>query len=203
MYEPHASARRTGTPASPSNGLEESLVLAACPSAARCSRWLVRVELPRWGLTHLAPTIETLAGDLVDQIVQTIGPIEPPAAWTDNQDVPMIRCVLWSDSGLAGLRVWDPTHYVIPSVASASLYPSVQWGHSRTDPRGKWSWFQVPITVGQPDPTAPHTIPIPRVETGAQPVAHNTGGFQRVQPRQQAAFEPRNDRYYGVQLSTS
>src|SRR5258705_463048 len=98
-YEPHANAWRTSNNASTSHGgMEESLVLAACPSAARCSRWLVRVELPRWGLTHLAPTIETLAGELVDQIVQTIGPIEPPTAWADNQDVPMIRCVLWSDS---------------------------------------------------------------------------------------------------------
>jgi hypothetical protein len=181
--------------------MEESLVLAACPSAASCSKWLVRVELSRWGLSHLAPTMETLAGELVDQIVLTIGPIEPPSAWADNQDVPMIRCVLWSDSGLAGVRVWDPTLLVIPSPPSMALFPSVQWGHSRTEPVGKWTWFQLPVTLGQPDPTAPHTIPIPRDDTGGGypggAAGPGTGGFSRI------AHDGRSDRYYGVELTAN
>lgn len=208
-YEPHATGWRTSPTAPMSHGgmTEESLVLAACPSAARCSRWLIRVELPRWGLDHLAPTIETLTGDLVDQIVQTIGPVAPPAAWADNEDVPMIRCVLWSDSGLAGVRIWDPTPLVIPRLASVSLYPSVQWGSSRTDPAGKWTWFQLPVTLGRPDPNAPRTVPIPVVpnDTGVQPAlgthGGTTGGFRRLSDPYRGGSTP--DQHFGVQLTTN
>ena len=92
----------------------------------------------------------------------------------------MIRCVLWSESGMAGVRVWDPTPLAIPAVPSGSLYPSVQWGWSRTQPLGKWSWFQLPVTLAAPDPTAPLTTPIPRIVEPVRPPV--TGGFPRLSP---------------------
>lgn len=223
-FEQAAPAWRTGMSApSSAAGMEESLVLAACPSAARCSKWLVRVELPRWGLGHLASTIENLTCDLVEQIVQTIGPVEPPAAWQDNQDVPMIRCVLWSHNAMAGVRVWDPTPFAIPALSSARLHPSVEWGQSRTAPNGKWTWFQMSISLKESDASAPHTIPIPKIDTRELPRIEsgelprvNSGEFPRIDtggfPRLDSGDFPRfdthlpgspADRFFGVELTTN
>ncbi|WP_330230573.1 hypothetical protein OHA40_32250 [Nocardia sp. NBC_00508] len=123
--------------------MQTDLLLIAQPTAVRCACNLVQLRLSHWGLSHVSSVMETLTRDLVDAVVRTIGSSKHDRPEPED-NIPLIRCVLWLRSGVIGFAVEDPTEVNIPTPPVATLYPAVRWDRTRLT-TGKATWFIVPV----------------------------------------------------------
>ncbi|WP_406158253.1 ATP-binding protein [Streptomyces canus] len=84
-----------------------SLQLAAVPSAASCSRMLVRLTLTRWKLADYIETAELVMSELVTNAVQATGLTDPePKSW-DITAEHVIGVQLRATGTSLVLDVWD------------------------------------------------------------------------------------------------
>ncbi|MGW2120150.1 ATP-binding protein [Streptomyces sp. NPDC001758] len=84
-----------------------SLQLAAVPSAASCSRMLVRLTLARWNLADYVETAELVMSELVTNAVQATGLTDPePKPW-DITAEHVIGVQLRATGMSLILDVWD------------------------------------------------------------------------------------------------
>jgi anti-sigma regulatory factor (Ser/Thr protein kinase) len=132
------------------------LTLAAVPSAAGCSRQLVRLTLTRWGLRRLTDDAELVVSELATNAIQATGVMDTDARWGDLGDLATIhvRVLLFGSSVV--LEVWDGDPAApVPQQAtdeeeggrglSIVTMLAARWSWLPAPQGGKVVWAELPI----------------------------------------------------------
>jgi hypothetical protein len=159
---------------------EQSIDLAALPTALLCTRLFVASTLQRWGARFLEADAELLAVELVRHAVETCGVADEDVRLCELDALTIIRVRLLGFERTIDIEVWDsatelarlPTHPKEGELRGLGLVDAraKDWGSAVT-PGGRVVWAELDVyerTRAELPRRAPRrSFPRPPVGTGA------------------------------------